>query len=176
MNSQYHPHNVFKFCPKCGGQNLYSHCEKSQKCNDCDYIFYTNSAGAVGAIIKNEQGEILLTVRAFEPGKGMLDLPGGFVDPGETAEECLLREIKEELNLDIIDYKYFASFPNEYVYKEILYFTIDLIFECTVASFDSINAADDVTGFGFYKIDDSVIQQVGLKSIKKILGEYLNQD
>lgn len=172
MNSQFHPHNIFKYCPKCGAKSLIQDTEKSQKCTECDFVFFTNSAGAVGVIIKNSNGEILLTTRAFNPGKGMLDLPGGFIDPGETAEECMEREVKEELNLDITDYTFIGTFPNQYVYKDILYFTIDMIFECNVRSFEHIVADDDVSGYGFYNINDEVIQKVGLQSIKKILADY----
>jgi 8-oxo-dGTP diphosphatase len=46
-----------------------------------------------------EDGKILLIKRAAEPFKGQWALPGGRIDEGETAEECLVREMKEETNL-----------------------------------------------------------------------------
>ena len=169
MNSEFHPHKVFKFCPKCGGTNFITHNLKAQKCQDCEFIFYTNAAAAVAAIIINEQGEVLLTTRAFDPSKGMLDLPGGFVDPGETIENALTREIKEELNLDIIASTYFGSFPNEYVYAGILYYTIDLVYLCKVSNLNQIKVDDDVTDYSFHAITSDTIQKIGLDSIKKIL-------
>ncbi len=172
MNSKYHPHNVFKFCPKCGQKSLVQHCEKSQKCSKCNFLFYTNSAGAVAAIIKNNKGKVLLTTRAFDPGKGMLDLPGGFVDPNESVEQALVREVKEELNLDVVSWKYLGSSFNEYVYKDVLYYTHDMIFECQVKTLEGIKVDDDVSGYDFYNINDQIIQQVGLDSIKRILSEY----
>lgn len=172
MNSNFHPNKVFTFCPQCGKKSIQEHSSKSMECTECGFIFFTNAAGAVAAIIKNSDNKILLTVRAFNPGKGMLDLPGGFVDPGESAEEALVREIKEELNLDITDYTYYASFPNEYVYKNVLYFTIDMVFECSVNNLNNIKVDDDVTDYEFVEITDNVIQNVGLPSIKKILKAY----
>lgn len=172
MNKAFHPHVVCKYCPKCGSNKFKAHNFKAQKCDDCGFIFYTNAAAAVAAIITNEKGEILLTIRAFDPGKGMLDLPGGFVDPGESVETALQREIFEELGLQITSTKYFGSFPNEYVYCGILYYTIDLVYICNVHDLSKIQVDDDVVGYEFHAVNDEVIQNVGLGSIKKILEEY----
>lgn len=172
MNSAFHPHSVCKFCPKCGSNAYKIHNFKAQKCDDCGFVFYTNAAAAVAAIITNDSNEILLTVRAFDPGKGMLDLPGGFVDPGESIETALRREIFEELHLEIIEPEYFGSFPNEYVYSGILYYTIDLVYICKVRDLNQIQVADDVVGFEFHAVNSAVIENVGLTSIKKILEAF----
>lgn len=52
------------------------------------------------AIIKNDKGEIAVIRRNFWP-KGKLDLPGGFVDEGESAEQAATREAKEECGLEV---------------------------------------------------------------------------
>jgi ADP-ribose pyrophosphatase YjhB (NUDIX family) len=71
----------------------------------------------------------MLLVRAKEPGRGKLDLPGGFVDPGEGALEGLRRECREEIGWEPSgDFVLFASFPNTYPYKNIIYNTCDLFF------------------------------------------------
>ena len=81
-------------CPKCGSLSFDFDGEKVYNCNKCQYQFFFNAASAVGAIIINE-GRLLTGVRALDPAKGLLDLPGGFVDPGESLEEALLRELQE---------------------------------------------------------------------------------
>ena len=55
--------------------------------------------------------------RAKEPAKGTLDLPGGFVDMGETVEQGMIREIKEETGLDVEEIQYLFSSPNVYMYS-----------------------------------------------------------
>lgn len=55
----------------------------------------------VGAVILNEQGEILLVRRNREPEKDTWSIPGGKVDLYETMESCVVREIKEEVDLDV---------------------------------------------------------------------------
>ena len=110
MENFFMPDN-FRYCPKCSAAALRPSSPKSIRCSECGFEYFFNAAGAVAALIVNQNGELLVTVRAHDPHKGKLDLPGGFIDPGESAEHALAREIKEELNLDIEDMQYVASAP-----------------------------------------------------------------
>ena len=168
-----HPQDVFKHCPRCGVDTFVPLPRHRFRCESCGFFYYINEAAAVAALIENRKGELLLTARNREPKKGFLDLPGGFVDIGETAEDALRREIREELNLEITESRFFASAPNEYAYKGLTYFTLDLAFLCRVASFDEVRPADDVGGFVFRAPGAISIQEIGLDSIKKIVRGYL---
>ena len=55
--------------------------------------------GCVGAVVKDERGRVLLIRRGHDPGAGLWSLPGGRVEPGETDEQALVREIREETGL-----------------------------------------------------------------------------
>lgn len=108
---------------------------KEFSCNECSFTYYHNVAVGVGAIL--ECGEkILLIERGKNPGKGKLDLPGGFVDPKESAEEALSREIREEIGIEVnaAKLKYFGSYPNVYEYKGVVYQVCDLFFYSRVDS------------------------------------------
>ena len=65
---------------------------------------------AVAAAIIEEEGRILIGQRK-EKGKCPLlwEFPGGKIEPGENPEDCLLREVKEELNLDIRLLQFFGA-------------------------------------------------------------------
>jgi mutator protein MutT len=168
------PSEVIKYCPVCGSsQFIYQDEDKSFKCESCDFHFFINSASAVVAIIQNDENEILFTLRAKEPQKGLLDLPGGFVDPGETAEEAVKREIKEELNLQITEFEYLTSFPNEYVFSGYSVYTLDIAFLCTVKDLSKLQTDDDVAGYQFIHPKDIEYKKIGLKSIKNILKFYI---
>ncbi|MDZ7774365.1 MAG: NUDIX domain-containing protein [Bacteroidales bacterium] len=131
-----HPKNAFKYCPSCGSAGLSFHDNAGYlKCDKCGFQFFINEGGAVAAIIQDKEGNILFTKRANAPAQHKLDLPGGFVDIGETAEQALEREISEELNIHLFDYTYFMSQPNTYTYNRLTYFTLDLAFICKAASF-----------------------------------------
>ncbi|WP_439182315.1 NUDIX hydrolase [Carboxylicivirga taeanensis] len=168
------PKDVIRYCAKCGSDQFTYDGTKSFRCQACGFHLFINSAAAVAAIICNAKGEILLTRRAFEPCAGMLDLPGGFVDPMETAEECVAREVKEELNLTVKSMRFIASFPNEYVFSNYSVFTTDLGFVCEVDNFDNMQAKDDVSAYEF--IDSSAIDfsQISSESIRNLLRVYIS--
>jgi 8-oxo-dGTP diphosphatase len=55
----------------------------------------------VGAVIRDDQGRLLLVKRGHEPGAGLWSLPGGRIEPGETDAEALVREMREETGLEV---------------------------------------------------------------------------
>ena len=83
------PIQAFHFCPRCGSAHFRVSGERSLSCGDCHLQYYVNSAAAVACLIFNNEGKLLVTRRAVDPDKGKLDLPGGFIDPNETAEEAV---------------------------------------------------------------------------------------
>jgi ADP-ribose pyrophosphatase YjhB (NUDIX family) len=143
-------------------------------CPDCGLEFYLNTAAAVAGLITDRDGRLLITVRAKEPAKGTWDLPGGFVDPGESAEEALRREVKEELNLDVVSLAYLCSVPNVYHYKQVTYCTLDLAYVCRVEEPAGAMALDDVCCV-LWKLPGEIdLEKLGLSSIRRIVSRYLN--
>jgi len=169
MISIHSPLKVFKFCPKCGQQEFVPDTEKSLKCGNCGFRYYINMNAAVAAIIRNDKNEVLFTIRKHDPAAGLLDLPGGFVDLGETAEEALKREVFEELNLTIDTIEFAGTFTNKYVFGEIEYQTLDLVFTCTALSLSNIRVDDDVSGYIFKDPAIVLPEEIGLESIKRII-------
>lgn len=123
---------LFRYCPKCGAAALRMVGAKLLQCGACGFELYLNAAAAVAGLIVDGRGRLLITVRGKEPGKGRWDLPGGFVDPGESAEEALRREVREEVGLEVTATRYVGSQPNAYEYKGVRYATMDMAFACQV--------------------------------------------
>ena len=117
----------FKYCPACGSGDIYFDNVKRFSCKDCSFTYFHNVAAAVAAILEYDE-KVVLIERAKDPGKGKLDLPGGFVDPNESAEEAIKRELKEELTLNLRELRYVGSCPNIYKYEDVTYHTCDLFF------------------------------------------------
>lgn len=164
-----------KFCPKCGQQSLTWDGEKKWSCEECGYTLFHNVAGAVAVLIKME-GEILFTRRNQEPKKGKLDLPGGFIDPKESAEKACQREIREELNITIAEenFKYLKSLPNIYEYKNINYNTIDLFYETELAEESNFKlAVDEISEVVWIKAEELNIEDLAFESQKKFFGQWL---
>ena len=134
-----------QFCPRCGAQEFVARDNKRLDCRECGFAYYHNVAGAVAAVIRNGD-HIALGIRAKDPGAGYLGFPGGFVDPGESLEAALVREVREEFCVDVTDYHYLFSMSNDYVYRDVAYTTIDAYFECTVANRESVSAGSEMRG------------------------------
>ena len=173
--NEFLPSNVLQYCPWCGAKSFRASDDNYMQCDTCRKRFYINASGAVACIIENPQGEILFTRRAFEPAKGMLDLPGGFVSPDETAEDAVRRELMEELNLETESTQYIISSHNRYLYGGVVYFTLDLGFKCIVTDFTKINVADDVDGYHFLQRNRINLQEICFLSIRNILQHYLEK-
>lgn len=94
-----HPLGIFRYCPVCGSPNFVTNNEKSKRCADCGFVYFFNPSGATVAVIVNERDELLVVRRAKEPAKGTLDLPGGFLDCAETAEEGVHARYLRKLGL-----------------------------------------------------------------------------
>jgi 8-oxo-dGTP pyrophosphatase MutT (NUDIX family) len=116
------------YCVKCAQPSLIKQGEKAYECALCGFVYFHNVAAAVCAVIVCN-GQILLVERAQQPAKGKLDFPGGFVDYDESNEQALTRELLEELQLPIDNMQYLFSYPNRYLYKDVLYSTLDSFFE-----------------------------------------------
>lgn len=162
-----HPLDKFKFCPVCGSGNFKDNDFKSKKCANCGFVYYLNPSSATVAFIFNERNELLVVTRKFEPAKGTLDLPGGFCDIGETTEEGVKREIKEETNLDVVSTKYLFSIPNKYMYSGFLIPTLDTFFLGKVETFEGIKPMDDTDTISWIKLEDIKPELFGLDSIRK---------
>jgi ADP-ribose pyrophosphatase YjhB (NUDIX family) len=118
------------------------------------------------------KGGIVLTVRNAAPKKGMLDLPGGFCNYGESLENALAREVKEEINLDIADIGYFGSFPNTYRFRGVTYFTTDTIFTCTTPDFSAAAANDEIAAIRVVKPGTIDLAAVAFPSTRAALSRY----
>ena len=56
----------------------------------------------VGAVVHDDSGRLLLVQRGHDPHRGLWSLPGGRIEPGESAEQALVREVREETGLDVV--------------------------------------------------------------------------
>jgi mutator protein MutT len=168
-----HPLHQFHYCPRCGSAAFAEHNEKSKQCAECGFIYYFNSSAAVVAVIVNDKGEILVARRGKEPAKGSLDLPGGFIDLHETAEEAVIREIREESGLTVLNPRYLFSIPNIYLYSDFEVHTVDLFFRCKVNDFNGLRADDDVAELLFIPPEEINPAEFGLTSIRKGIEKIL---
>lgn len=166
------PTSFLKFCPHCGSRSFEARSAKEFLCGACGFNFFVNSAAAVVAIIRDGEGRLLLTVRDREPWAGMLDLPGGFVDPGESVEEALRREVAEELGVRVVRTSYLCSAANEYVFSHYKVRTTDMAFVCQVDSLPA-RGADDVRGLVWLRPEEVDLEKIPATSIRQITERFI---
>lgn len=132
-----------------------------------------NPAASVVAFITDTKGNLLVERRKFDPSKGTLDLPGGFVDSLETAEEAVIREVLEETGLKVTSVRYLFSVPNKYLYSGLDIQTLDLFFVCQVEDISYLKAGDDAADCMWVAPEDIHPELFGLRAIRHGLYEYL---
>lgn len=167
----------FKYCPQCGGvQSAVVPDENCFKCHACDFLLYQNVA-ATASMILVCQGEFLFSVRGRDPSEGLLDFPGGFVDPGESLEEAFVREMNEELGWCPESFQYAFSFPNTYIYQSIKYSTSDVFYFVEMSEKPEITAQDDVAELRWLAlagVDDADLafdsMKLAITQLKEIFG------
>ncbi len=161
---------MFDCCPSCGSKSITYDGVKKLFCDECSFTYFHNVAAAVAAILEYEDG-IVFIKRNKEPGKGMLDLPGGFVDPNETVENAVKREIKEELNIDIEKFEYLGSSPNIYEYKDIQYYTCDMFFRSRIEKLPEDYDEREIEELILIKPADIIIEEIAFVSTKNFLKQ-----
>ena len=124
-------------------------------------------------MIRDAQGRVLFTRRAKDPAKGKLGMPGGFVDLNETAEAGLCREVREEIGLELRDIHFLMSWPNEYVYRGIIYPTVDFFFTAEVPSFDQARALAEVEGLEVRDPSTIKPEELAFESMRRAVRFYV---
>ena len=171
---EWYPSESLKFCPYCGSVSFAWSGTNYAQCADCGNRLYMNAAAATVALILDEKGDILCTRRAFDPGKGKLDLPGGFADLGETFEEGLARELEEELGWKVRSMTYFRSRPNLYPYRGMIYHTMDAAFIVEADTSQQIAGDDEILDSGFVPIEAVNPDEFAFDSIREIFLAFRN--
>jgi ADP-ribose pyrophosphatase YjhB (NUDIX family) len=167
---------MFTYCPKC--KNKLNNEDYHYTCANCDFDFYFNASPAVSVILVNDKNQIYLGLRAREPKTGLWELPGGFINIKESAEDATIREIKEELGIELNKNKldFYKSYPNEYLYKGTRYYPLDLFFIAKV-DLNEINpiAPDELTEGQFFDIDKIPFDKLAFSSNYRVLQDYIKK-
>lgn len=98
-----------RFCGACGGPMANHEAERARHCAACGNIVYPVLAPAI--IVAVERDDMLLMGHGVNFPKGRYSILAGFVEPGETLEQTVLREVYEESGVTVTNIRYFGSQP-----------------------------------------------------------------
>jgi len=127
-----------RYCIKCG--KIATRKNDSLYMCDAGHENWINPAVGVSAYVIKD-GKVLFGVRSSDPGKGKLDVPGGFVEVHESAEQAAIREAKEEFGIDIKLECCFGTYPSVYDGRPAL----NIVFVASMPDQD-VTPSDDMSG------------------------------
>ncbi len=112
-----------RFCGSCGKPTILKEGERAFACTACGSLSYPRiSPAVIVAVVRG--GRILLArARRFPPG--LHSVLAGFVEPGETLEQCVMREVQEETGIELRNIRYFASQPWPFPHSLMIAFTAE---------------------------------------------------
>lgn len=135
-----------RFCSHCGTATVrHAQGEFAQVCPACAHSAYPRVNPCV--IVAITKGDQILLARSHRFANGMFSLVAGFVEVGETLEQAVAREVKEEVGLDIQNIRYVSSQPWPFPTNIMLGFTADYV------SGDLVLQADEIAEAAFYPFD-----------------------
>lgn len=174
----------YSFCPVCGSpldrsgetvavRDLYT-------CAKCGFEFWQNSKPAVGALLVRViagKPHLLFSRRGIDPYKGLWDLPGGFLKNGESPEEGLAREIREELGTTVSGLRFLAAGIDEYPREDVAEearFVLALHYRCEIPADAVLRPDDDVVEARWFALD-ALPREIAFASNRRIV-DILIQD
>jgi len=160
------------YCQECGSKldKIDADGRERMKCTACNIISYENPIPATAAVVFNKRGELLLVKRNVAPKIGEWCLPGGFVEIGESPEECCIRELEEETGLKGKTGRIIESVPGTNPFYKAVIVTGFSIAEYS----GDLMAGDDSDESRFFKLSE--MPPIAFRSHSEILGSYIKEE
>ncbi|MBE6368687.1 MAG: NAD(+) diphosphatase [Lentisphaerae bacterium] len=154
------------YCSACGNKLQDHEQEEARVCPNCGMLFFPKISPAVIVLIKREDGRILLAHNCKFREK-VYSLIAGFVEAGESAEDAVRREVREEVGLEIknIQYKYSQSWP----FPD----SLMLGFTAEYAAGEVTPDGEEIVDADFYRPDELPALPGKSSIARRIIDEYI---
>jgi len=152
MNKENPREKQYKFCPTCAAELNWKMIETRNYlcCPKCDFVFWNNPKPVTSAVIVKDN-KVLMIKRNRDPLKGYWVLPGGYIDYEEKPEEAVIRETKEETNLDIKPEKLVGVYR---INNDPTGVNIDIIYLASIVSGELKINDEEASEYGFFSVDE----------------------
>ncbi len=153
------------FCGRCGVRNVDKTDEKAKICPDCGLVVYSKISPAV--IMAITKGDEILLASSVQFKEKLFSVLAGFVEPGETLEQCVQREVMEEVSVKVKNIKYFGSQPWPFSSSLMIAYT---------AEYDSgeINIDEkEIVEAGWYRADNLPVIPTSISIARKLIDWFV---
>lgn len=156
-----------KYCPKCAHALETKTMDNHDRlvCPSCGFVFYRNPAPATAALIDLD-GKVVMVKRKFDPRQGFWTLPSGFIEFHESPEDCLLREVKEETDLDVKITDLFGVYSGNDDPRT----PVVLVVYNTEVTGGKLKAGDDAVEIDTFNLND--LPPIAFRAHTQILEDY----
>jgi NAD+ diphosphatase len=155
-----------RFCGRCGTLTEASAGERAKRCPSCGLLAFPRLAPAVITLVT--RGEEALLARGVTFPVPMYSCIAGFVEPGETIEDAVRREVREEVGVEITNLAYFASQPWPFPHSLMIGFTADW------ASGDIVIDPSEILDAQWFRADDMPMIPPGISIARKLIDGWLH--
>ncbi|MFO1415378.1 MAG: NAD(+) diphosphatase [Burkholderiales bacterium] len=112
-----------RFCGRCGTPTRDRTDERAKECPQCGLVAYPRIAPAMMALVTRGRDLLLARAHRFPPGR--FSALAGFVEPGESIEDCVRREVREEVGIEVASITYFDSQPWAFPHSLMIAYTAE---------------------------------------------------
>jgi ADP-ribose pyrophosphatase YjhB (NUDIX family) len=160
-----------RFCLVCGGRlaTVSDEGRRRRRCPRCGWTHYANPVPAAVAVVI-AGGRLLLARRARPPYAGTWDLPGGFLEAGETPKTCLGRELREETGVRVRRAGLIGFATDRYGPGGFAVLTV--VYRVTPRS-TRVTAADDVAEARWFPVRRVPYREIAFPALRRLLRRYL---
>jgi len=160
-----HWDRTHRFCGQCGQPTQPLPEERARKCARCDLVCFPRLSPVI--IVRICRGEQLLLARSPHTPPGMYSVLAGFVEPGETLEEAVAREVMEEVGISLRNIRYFGSQPWPFPHSLMIGFTAEH------ASGEIQIDGKEIEDAGWYFIDKLPMLPSPISISRRLIDDFL---
>ena len=163
-----HWDQTHQFCGRCGEATVLAPSDRAKLCPKCGLLSFPRLSPAVIMLV--QRGDELLLARGAQFPEAFYSVLAGFVEPGESLEEAVQREIFEEVALDVTDVRYFGSQPWPFPHQLMIGFT------CQYAGGEITPQASEIVDAGWFSRHGELPRLPGKLSIaRRLIDWFLDQ-
>lgn len=157
-----------RHCGRCGGRTEPVPGERARGCPDCGLLAFPRLAPAVIALVERDDGAALLA-RGRNFPVPMYSCVAGFVEPGETLEEAVAREVQEEVGVEVADVRYVSSQPWPFPHS------LMIAFEARWAAGDIVIDETEIVDAGWFTSDDLPMVPPAMSIARTLIDRWVHR-